>query len=85
MFLVMINDTIKKYKNKEKHKIYMEILVGKNHGQRRKFYYEFERNYKVRLIGNKPYFFFSTFSVHKSRTVGLRVEYKPKTKFGSQK
>ena len=54
MFLVMINDTIKKYKNKEKHKIYMEILVGKNHGQRRKFYYEFERNYKVRLLGNKP-------------------------------
>ena len=31
-----------------------------------------------------PIFFFSTFSFHKSRTMGLRVEHKPKTKFGSQ-
>ena len=40
---VMINDTIKKYENKERHKIYVETLVGKNHGQRRKFHYQFER------------------------------------------
>ena len=29
---VVINGTIKKYENKEKHKIYVETLVGKNHG-----------------------------------------------------
>ena len=45
--LVMINDTIKKYEIKEKHKIYMETVAGKTHGQRRKLYYKFERDYKV--------------------------------------
>ena len=45
--LDMINDTIKKYEIKEKHKIYVKTLTGKNHGQRRKLYYQFERDYKV--------------------------------------
>ena len=49
---VMINDTIKKYENKERHQIYVEALAGKNHGQRIKFHYEYEMNYKMR--GNKP-------------------------------
>ena len=43
---VMINDTTKKYEIKEKHKIYVETLARKNHGQRRKLYYQFERNSK---------------------------------------
>ena len=30
--LIMINDTIKKYEIKEKHKIYMETLARKKHG-----------------------------------------------------
>ena len=30
--LLMINDIIKKYEIKEKHKIYVETLAGKNHG-----------------------------------------------------
>ena len=36
---VMINDTIKKYEIKEKHKIYMKTLAGKNQGQRKKVHY----------------------------------------------
>ena len=51
---VMINGIINKYENKEKYQIYVETLAGKNHGQRRKFHYEYERNYKVQLIRNKP-------------------------------
>ena len=40
----MISGTIKKYENKEKHKIYVKTLAGKNHGQKRKlYYYQFER------------------------------------------
>ena len=52
--IVKINDRIKKYENKEKHQIYMKTLAGKKHGQRRKFHYKSEMNYKVRLIENKP-------------------------------
>ena len=44
----MINDTIKKYEIKEKHKILCENPCGKkNHKQKRKFHYQFERDYKV--------------------------------------
>ena len=39
----MISGTIKKYENKEKHKIYVKTLARKNHGQKRKLYYQFER------------------------------------------
>ena len=53
--LVKINDTIKKYENKEKHHIYVETLVRKKTtGKEENFINEFERNYKVRLIENKP-------------------------------
>ena len=52
--LVMIKDTIKKYEIKEKHKTYVETLTGKNHKYGRKLHYQFKRNYKIRLIGNKP-------------------------------
>ena len=37
--LVRINGIIKKYENKEKHKIYMETLAEKTHGKRIKFHY----------------------------------------------
>ena len=47
----MINAIIKNYKIKEKHKIYVETLAGKNHGQRRKLHHEYERNYESRNTG----------------------------------
>ena len=52
--IVKINDRINTYENKVKVHIYMKIIAGKKYGQKRKLHYESERNYKVRLIGNKP-------------------------------
>ena len=42
--LVMINDTIMKYENKEKHRIYIKTLVGKNHKQD-----ESENDYRLQV------------------------------------
>ena len=44
--IVKINDTIVKYENKEKaQRLYMETLAGENHRKRRKFHYEYDKNY----------------------------------------
>ena len=41
----MINDIIKKYEIKEKHKIYMKNLIGKNHEYKKKLHYKFKKDY----------------------------------------
>ena len=50
----MMNDTIMKYDDKEKHHIYVETLMEKNHGQKIKFHYEFEKFTEYNRIENKP-------------------------------
>ena len=48
----IINDTIMKYL--KKNQIYMKTFIEKNHGQKRKFRYEYERITKYGEIENKP-------------------------------
>ena len=52
--LVMINDTIKKYENKEKLKIYVETLAGKKiTGRGESFTMNLKKNYKVQRCRKK--------------------------------
>ena len=50
----MINDRIKKYEINEKHKIYVEILLGKNMSRRENFTINLREITKYSGIGNKP-------------------------------
>ena len=72
MNIVIINDTIMKYENKENHQIYMEILTEKNHEHRRKYRVHGNREINPNMLISQ-----------KSHRAGLQIRHKSKTKFRS--
>ena len=72
MNIVMINDTIMKYENEEKHQIYMETLAEKNHEHRRKYRVHGNRQINPNMLISQ-----------KSHGAGFRIRHKSKTKFRS--